>query len=866
MVILSVTEGAKRTFDPELIHRRVEKVIADGNGSQTALIYRKTLHEPEKRMSYDELNEGANRVARFLLTVSKSRKQKPNADNDWIIGICMAPSNKLVMMVLAILKTGAAYMPVCQEWPGNRIQDIIDESRPALFLYDDECPICTGNVFGNTVRLSVQECLSGSVIFAKENLSPSEMFVPDNDNRPASIAYTSGSTGQPKGVRVTHAMGMNHMNWQLEALPFAPDEKTGIFKSDISFLDSFREIFLPLFNGRQVLIVPKSAVKDIECFVAILEEYKIRRLIAFPSLLKAMLAYLKSDKRKQRLRDLALLMSTSETLTPELAVEYFEYFDEKTHMLINMYGTSETMTDVMYYLIEGKAHARGLEKVPIGYPIFNTAIYALDDSMCPVPRGKQGQLYVTGKHVAPGYVRGRDSHRFLSNTCSDDVRYDRMYATGDYIIMNKDDTVQYMGRADSQIKVRGHRINLSEIEMNALKIPGVLQAIVLAYHTDKPDQAVICFISVDSAYKAELTSTTVRAKLRKLLADYMIPDNIVILDKVPLTGSGKTDRQSLLLLFESQKAKNVLSYYNYSGVSEADMPKARALFQTIAEITHFAAKCISLESNFYDIGGNSLNTILAVTTLKALNFSVNLGDFIRASSLKEILARMTPGSVDGSDPPIAEQINLDMRIEPLKPADRAEAILVLCRSFHTNSELDAHLTGSEVTLDDYIQTIDSQWKVLENSGLSFVAKDKNGRVVGVSINYDVHNIPAFKFHGGFECIAALVSKLEDPIIGTYPKDKKVLLTFMMGTHLDLSGPENVAAMTFMEEEIQKMAKKKGYEGILTTNISEMTRQLMAYQGYSVVGTLQANKFAYKGTKPYAKAPDDYFVTTEYKVV
>lgn len=855
-------EGERHEFEPELMHRKIEKVIAAGYGKETALIFKESLEAAAKRVSYDDMNNGANRIARYLLKQTKDRKTKSNTDNDWIIAICMNSTDEVIVLALAALKTGAAYMPLDPTWPANRIQHIMNESRPVLLVYDERNPSWPDEIFSNTTLISWEECRNASSSFPSENLNTNEMFVADNDQNVAIIGYTSGSTGMPKGVRIQHSICMNHLNWQLRVLPFHSDERTGVFKTALMFLDCMREIFGPLFSGRQVLIVPKDITKDTEKFVAILEEYKIKRMLTVPTMLRTILTFLKMQKGRKHLQDLTLMMTGSETLPPQLAVEYYEYFDEKKHVLINMYGATELSADVTYYIIEGKAHARRLDKIPLGYPIFNTAIYAMDKKMRPLPSGKQGQIYVSGKALALGYVNGREPERFCANPCSDDPLYDRLYCPGDYGHIDKSGLIHYEGRTDTQVKVRGHRINLREIDGQMLTIPGILQAITLAFHSGKDDQSIISFILVDDGKKTQLNEDTVKNLLKSKLTDYMIPDHIITIESVPLTISGKTDRQSLLAIFQNEKARNIGNYYDYSGVRKADLPKAKALFETIATVTKFAAKSISIRSNFYEIGGNSLNSILTVAMLKEKGYTVNLGNFIAARSLQEIVSKMTDGADDGKSPSVADK--MDIRRVMLGPEDKAQAILVICRSFYDKSELDSHLTNVSISLEDYINTLKPIWDDLVSNDLCFAVKDKNGRVLGVSLNYDTKYEPVFPLEGGLGYALKTADYLEGPVKAAFPKDKLLLLTFMMGTHWDLSPSENVATMAYMEEEVQKLAREKGYHGILTTNISQLTQQLMAYEGYKVLNQIQINQFDCDGVKPYSNAPDSYVVTVEYK--
>lgn len=555
MSSVSFVEGEKRVFEPELWHRKVEKVIAAGAGSDTALIYRKSLQNAAKLVTYDDLNGKANRMARFLLKQTRNQNYTSNVDNDWIIAISMEPSDELIVTLLAVLKTGAAFLPLDPVFPINRIEHIINEAKPVALIYTKKDPNWPEAVYANKTCITYKKLLKSSHTFSSDNLKSDEIFVVESDQNVAMIAYTSGSTGMPKGSRLPHSILMNHMNWQFEVLPFDENERITVLKTVFTFTDALREIFGPLFTGRQMLIIPETARTDIPSLVAYLDEYKIRRMIGVPALLRAILAYLHTQKGKKLLQNLTLWMNTSESLTGQLATEYYDYFDDKTHVLMNLFGSSEMSADILYYTVQGRAHARCLDRCPIGYPIFNTGIYALDDEMRPVPRGQQGQLYLTGKNVSLGYVNGREKDRFNANPLSTDPIYDRLYRPGDCIRIDQDGTVHYDGRTDTQVKVNCYRVDLTEIELEINKIPGISQAITLAYHHGKEDQAILAFILVEEGKEAELTEDAVKKLLETKLIWYQMPDKIISIESVPLTNTGKTDRQSLLKLYENEKVR-----------------------------------------------------------------------------------------------------------------------------------------------------------------------------------------------------------------------------------------------------------------------------------------------------------------------
>ena len=221
---------------------------------------------------------------------------------------------------------------------------------------------------------------------------------------------------------------------------------------------------------------------------------------------------------------------------------------EGVHQLCNFYGSTEVMGDVTYFVCESRKQLEGYEKVPIGYPLDNTTIYIMSPDLRPVRTEEIGELYVAGLNLAEGYVNGRDPDRFIDNPLAIDPSFSRLYKTGDYASVSKG-CVYYQGRMDSQIKIRGHRVDLSEVEANLLGLAGVDKGIVLCYRAGEIDQALLGFVTLEQDAPFQ-TGLQVEAALGDKLAHYMIPQ-VVLLESIPLLVNGKIDRQTLLKMYES---------------------------------------------------------------------------------------------------------------------------------------------------------------------------------------------------------------------------------------------------------------------------------------------------------------------------
>ncbi|KMQ85074.1 tyrocidine synthetase 3, partial [Lasius niger] len=242
---------------------------------------------------------------------------------------------------------------------------------------------------------------------------------------------------------------------------------------------------------------------------------------------------------------LKLWICSGETLSVTLADQFFATFSNKNKILANFYGSTEVMGDVTYYFLSKRAQLQGMEKVPIGRPIDNCIIYLVNKDMRLIPQGEVGELIVAGKNLAMGYIRGKDTHKFLDNSHSIDPEYPKIFRTGDYAKIVKGLLI-YEGRVDSQIKIRGHRVDLTEVEKIITRTPGIDKVVVLCHKPGELSQALIAFVTIADG----ISSSEIESFLQRTLPPYMLPQ-IFVIDHIPLLINGKTDRQTLLKQYES---------------------------------------------------------------------------------------------------------------------------------------------------------------------------------------------------------------------------------------------------------------------------------------------------------------------------
>ncbi|CRK94770.1 CLUMA_CG008264, isoform A [Clunio marinus] len=870
---LSIVKGKHSQLYPRLLHKIFEERVDKICGDKTALIFRENDAD-EQKTNYNTLNSSANRIASALLNKIKLKNLQANSDGDWIIAVCMKPSDNLVTTLLAIWKCGAAYLPLDVTFPANRITHILNESKPVLIIHDDDFD--RTDVFdANFNPINYNELKEESKTFSNANIEE-QLTLTGGVTDIAIVLYTSGSTGVPKGVRLRHSIIQNRLEWQWKTFPYSKTEIYGVFKTALTFVDSVTEIWGPLLNDMALVLVPKEITKNPSKLVEILEEFRIERLVLVPTLLRSLLLFLPLQENSGKLLfNLKTWVCSGEPLSLQLAKEFFDYFEEGRHVLCNFYGSTEVMGDVTYYVCESKNQLDAISRVPIGYALDNTIIYLLDSDFRPVKSEEIGELYVSGGNLASGYVNGRDPERFIDNPLAVDPIYSKIYKTGDFASLIKG-VIYYEGRTDSQIKIRGHRVDLTEIEKSLTSLDYVDKGVVLCYHAGEIDQALVAFCVVKgdnmNKYIAK-TSTQIENDLKLRLASYMVPQ-VVVLDSIPLLVNGKIDRQMLLKMYENTNNNDdaeIEFEMDFEGVDEKNLDKVKVLFETVGDsIGRSIRSKLSINANFYELGGNSLNSIYTIAELRKKGFFISITDFITAPTLGiivECLKTSSDGECNLSSSNLHVQCDLQLTCLPLANEHKEDTIEIITASFYEKADIEQFIKN-DILRTDYADILEAIWDVLVAKELSFMIKDSNGRSVGVALNFDARDEPEVEVHSKLIVIFEFLEFVEGPIRDNQLPEglNQILHSFMMTTSADLNAKENIAVMHFMESEVLKLAKKKKFAGIFTTNTSPLTQQLGSnVYGYKSMLEYPINQYVYRdGTKPFGKAPDTKNVIVHWK--
>jgi amino acid adenylation domain-containing protein len=479
----------------------------------------------DQSITYQELNERANQLARYLTT----RGAGPGR----LVGICVERSIEMLAGLLAILKAGAAYVPLDPAFPSERLAFMLKDARVTLVVTQSkligQLPEYDGQtVYVDTDRPAIER-------ESAENLST--QVTPDAI---AYVIYTSGSTGVPKGVLGLHRGAVNRLAWMWKTYPFEPGERS-CQRTSLNFVDSVWEIFGPLLQGVPNVVIPDAVFKDPRELVSFLAEHRVTRIVLVPSWLRVIL-----DTEVDLQHELSRLthwISSGEDLPADLVQRFHRRLPNG--LLLNLYGSSEVSADVTCFDTSERVSPRC---VPIGRPIANTKIYLLDPRREPVPVGATGEIYVGGAGLARGYLNRSEltEERFIADPFGSE-RDGRLYKTGDLARYRPDGTLEFIGRVDRQVKSRGYRIELGEVEAALREHAAVRDAIVVARTDIEQDTRLIAYVVCDQASIA-VSTTDVRNFVKKKLPIYMVPSKFIQLAVLPQTPNGKVDHLKLRAL------------------------------------------------------------------------------------------------------------------------------------------------------------------------------------------------------------------------------------------------------------------------------------------------------------------------------
>jgi amino acid adenylation domain-containing protein len=560
-----------RTFEAQ-VERTPEAVAVTFGGEQ---------------LTYRELNGRANRLANYL--------QAQGVGADVLVGICMERSLDLIVSMLGVLKSGGAYVPLDAAYPKERLSFILEDARPPVLLTQERLKDKLPETDTKLVCLDTEWARMTDA----DEANPSSAVTGDNL---AYIIFTSGSTGRPKGIAMRREPLFNIVSWQIADSQPGPGDKTLQFAS-LNFDISNLEAFSTWCTGGTLVLIPEQVRYNISSLLNFIAEEEIHRLFVPFVVLQQLVEVAESEGPIPcHLRE---VNTAGEQL--QITKSLLSFFDKLENCVLhNHYGPSECHVVTAHTLDNDRRTWPSLP--PIGRPIYNTQIYLLDRNMQPVPIGVSGELHIGGVSLARGYLNRPEltAYSFIPDPFSTQSGQ-RLYRTGDLARYLPDGQLEFLGRVDQQVKVRGFRIEPGEVEAALRGHVGVTEVVVMARGESAGDKQLVAYVVAREGVEWSALASELRQQAREKLPEYMIPSAFVLLDQLPLTTDGKVDRRALP---EPERGRREASA-EYIG---ARTPVEEVVAGIWAEV--LGLEQVGINDNFFDLGGHSLLATRAVSRIR----------------------------------------------------------------------------------------------------------------------------------------------------------------------------------------------------------------------------------------------------------
>lgn len=582
----------------ELFEKQVEK-------TPTAI----ALSYGESTLTYARLNELAEAVATDL----RSYGLRPG---DYV-GICMERSLEMVISMYGTLKAGGAYVPIDPEYPDERLAFVLHDSGISVLLTGPGTPDSVRSEKA-IIEVDVRQ-LAGAT--AGKNSGPK----PDRGS-PAYMIYTSGSTGKPKGAIVHHQAIVNRILWMQDALKLSSEDVI-LQKTPYSFDVSVWEFFWPLAIGAKLCLAAPGGHRDPAYLVELIQREKITTLHFVPSMLHVFL----EEPGVNELGSIRRVVCSGEALGSGLVRRFFELSSAALH---NLYGPTETAVDVTWWHCQRDAIP---ELTPIGRPIANVHAYILDPYLQQVPIGTAGELHIGGVAVGLGYKNREEltQSKFISDPF---LSAGRLYKTGDLVRFRSDGEIEYLGRIDHQVKIRGNRVELGEIDVAIRQYALISDVVVAAVETSERGKRLVAYLVAPSAPSDLITG--LRLHLSTKLPDYMVPSEYVLLKALPLLPNGKVDRKALPVPSETPVPQSQQRYVAPSTPNEIILTE---VWEKVLRHTP-----IGIHDNYFEIGGDSILSIQIKSLAGRRGLAFQLQDFFSSPCISKLaaVAKSTLGDYD----------------------------------------------------------------------------------------------------------------------------------------------------------------------------------------------------------------------------
>ena len=595
-------------FPAQTIHKQFE-TRAYQNAAKPAVVFRGQV------LTYGELNSRANQLAHYLRTIG--------AANECYVGLCMERSFEMVIALLGVLKSGAAYVPFDPDLPASRLQAMLRDSHPHCVITQRGLAKYLGDYAGRTIKLDSAD----EEIRAQPVSNPGVAVAPGDA---IYAIYTSGSTGLPKAAINAHEAVANRIHWMQHQYRLGSSDRV-LQKTPYSFDVSVWEFFWPLTSGATLVVAEPGGHQDPAYIANLIGIEAITTIHFVPSMLREFL----DSPNLARCSSLQRVFSSGEPLPPDLSQKFHARLGAELH---NLYGPTEAAVDVTHFDCSQPIFGA---TVPIGRPISNVRIYILDRHLSPVPISVAGELYIGGIAVARGYLNRPEltAERFIPDPFSENPAA-RLYKTGDRARFLADGNIEYLGRLDNQVKLRGFRIELGEIEAVLTECDQVTAAAVLMDRDSASGERLVAYIVPNSS---KLDLPRLRATVRQRLPEYMIPAVFVPIAALPRTSTGKLDRKSL-----PTPEPRLDPQQDFASPGDTVEDRLVNLWEQALGVHP-----ISVDDNYFDLGGHSL---LALRLFSQINLSFQLklplGTLFYAPTVRSMAAIIRDSAVHRPASPV----------------------------------------------------------------------------------------------------------------------------------------------------------------------------------------------------------------------
>ncbi|MFJ6070727.1 amino acid adenylation domain-containing protein [Streptomyces sp. NPDC093065] len=569
--------------------------------------------DEHRTLTYRQADELSAQLAHHLIARGLTAED--------VVGISLERSADMVIALLGVLRAGGAFVPLDPHWPAERRAVVVEDARVVLQLNS------SGEPAPNEPEALAVDL--GAWRFGAHPTGGPDVDLPGDAL--AYVIFTSGSTGRPKGAMIRHEAISERLLWQIhEILGFGHDDAS-LFKAPLSFDISINEIFLPLVSGGRLVVLRPGGERDPHHLLGVIAEQRVTFTYLVSSMLDVLLEMTGDSGRLDSLRH---VWCGGEVLTPEL----YERFRARLDIpLYHGYGPAETTIGVSHVVYRGAAERLSTS---IGRANPNTRLYVLDDELRPVPVGVGGELYAGGLLLGRGYVNapGLTASRFVANPFANDGS--RLYRTGDLARYAPDGSLDFLGRADNQVKIRGMRLEIEDVEVGLAEHPGVRHTCVVAKKNTAGGTYLVGYV-IPAAGHEDLRADDVKTWAGAHMVEYMVPTHVVVMTEFPLTANGKLDRNAL--------PEPVVGT---AAVVPPATDEERAVCAAVAALLHLDQ--VGVDQDFFQLGGDSILAISLLSALRDAGLYVTAGQIFTHSTvgaLAAVASREDTTTVDHRDVP-----------------------------------------------------------------------------------------------------------------------------------------------------------------------------------------------------------------------